>query len=105
MNGKQKKDKANRAVEFPALREFVSGYLHQDFADEYGSAAEAAKAFCQDASEHEIVAVRKEWNVWRESLKPLPLEEIAMALRKLGAAWRPETTQDLDSVELALKAG
>ena len=30
MNGKQKKDKANRAVEFPALREFVSGYLHQD---------------------------------------------------------------------------
>ena len=32
---------------YPALREFLPAYLHQDFMQEYGSAAEAAKAFVE----------------------------------------------------------
>ena len=37
----QKKEKAAGfdPGQFPALKEFFSGYLHEDFNDEYGSAA------------------------------------------------------------------
>ena len=32
------------ANEFPVLKEFFSGYLHEDFSDEYGSAAERSQS-------------------------------------------------------------
>jgi len=35
---RKKRRAAKRTPEFPALREFFAGYLHQDFRDEYGSA-------------------------------------------------------------------
>ena len=43
---------------YPALREFLPAYLHQDFMQEYGSAAEAAKAFLEDASGDESQDVK-----------------------------------------------
>ena len=36
--------------EFSALQDFFSGYLHEDFSEEYGSASEALEAFLSDAS-------------------------------------------------------
>jgi CdiI immunity protein len=101
-SGKKTKDPTNAAPEFPALRDFLSGYLHQDFQDEYGSAVEAAKAFCGDASDWEIVAVRNEWNTWRIKLGNAPLTEIAGSLRALGAAWQPDRIEALDQLGLAL---
>ena len=94
----------NTAAEFPALRAFFEGYLHQDFRDEYGSAVGAAQAFREDASDLELVAVRKEWKKWRAGLAKASPDEIGQAARKLGAAWQPQVAKDLDYVEMALNA-
>lgn len=91
------------AADFPALREFFSAYLHQDFRDEYGSASAAAHAFRKDANNSELAAVRKQWKAWRSSLAGASAETIAQAARKLGAGWRPQGDGDLDDVQMALK--
>src|SRR5260370_15680865 len=101
-SGKKKRGAGKSVPDFPALRDFFSGYLHQDFQDEYGSAAGAAKAFRNDASETEIEAVRREWNAWRAGLGKASADKIAQVARKLGAAWRPQTLEELDYVETAL---
>jgi hypothetical protein len=99
---KRKKAAAKATPEFPALRDLFSGYLHQDFQDEYGSAAKAAKAFCGDASEEEIAAVHAEWRTWRSQLGNAPATNIATSLRAMGAAWQPEGVDDLDQFGKAL---
>jgi hypothetical protein len=43
-SGKKKRGAGKSVADFPALREFFR-ILHQDFQDEYGSAAGAAKPF------------------------------------------------------------
>jgi hypothetical protein len=101
-SGKKKRGARKSAADFPALREFFSGYLHQDFQEEYGSAAGAAKAFRNDASDSEIEAVRREWKAWRAGLDQASADEIAQAARKLGAAWQPEVFEDLERVATAL---
>jgi hypothetical protein len=104
MTGSKKRQSGKGVPEFPALREFFSGYLHQDFRDEYGSAAAAVEAFRRDASGTEIEAVRHEWKAWREKLGKTPVSEIAQAARKFGASWQPQGEDDLDAVETALTA-
>jgi CdiI immunity protein len=91
----QKKEKAAGfdASEFPVLKEFFSGYLHEDFSDEYGSAASAARAFRGDASPEESAQARQEWAKLRKILTGRPIQEVQTSLQKLGGAWRP---QDLD---------
>jgi hypothetical protein len=103
-SGKKKRGARKSAADFPALRGFFSGYLHQDFQDEYGSAAGAAKAFRDDASDSEIETVRREWKAWRAGLDQASADEIAQAARKFGAAWQPEAFEDLERVETALNA-
>lgn len=61
------------AAEFPALRSFLRGYLHQDMKDEYGSPEEAAREFCADASGDERAAVAKEWSRFLASMRGEPL--------------------------------
>ncbi len=101
-SGKKKQRVAKITADFPALRPFFEGYLHQDFRDEYGSAVGAARAFRKDASDSELAAVRKEWKEWRAGLARASADEIAQATRKLGAAWHPQVAEDLDQVEAAL---
>jgi CdiI immunity protein len=102
--GKKKRLTGESAADFPALRGFFEGYLHQDFRDEYGSAAGAVQAFREDASDSELAAVRKEWKKWRAGLSSASMDEIAQATRKLGTAWQPQVAEDLDHVETALNA-
>jgi hypothetical protein len=102
MSSRKKPAYKKATLEFPALRAFLAAYLHQDFQDEYGSAAAAAKAFCADANDAECSAVRGEWKIWRTSVEQSSLDEIAQSLRHLGAAWQPESLQDLDGVGKAL---
>jgi len=101
---KKKRRTGKRAADFPALRGFFEGYLHQDFRDEYGSAAGAVQAFREDASPSELAALRKEWKKWHAGLASASMDEIAQAARKLGAAWQPQVAEDLDHVETALNA-
>lgn len=82
-------------VNYPALREFFPAYLHEDFADEYGSAMEALKGFLADASGDEILQLKEEWSYFREAFRGRPFPEIQVAIGKLGSAWRPEEEREL----------
>ena len=104
-----KRDKENKkvafaAAQYPRLREFFSAYLHEDFQDEYGSAAGAATAFCVDASVEEVRETREEWTKLRTSLAGRPISELREALQKLGGAWRPRDENELRGMDDAFAA-
>jgi hypothetical protein len=84
--------------EFAALREFVRGYLNQDFEDEYGSAAEAAKAYCEDASEEERTRTAKEWKAFVDGTAGDDADAVNRKLAGLGAGWNVLAVKDLDAV-------
>jgi hypothetical protein len=84
---------------FSALQDFLGGYLHEDFAEEYGSAEEALRTFLSDASGDEIQNVKEEWQRFRELLKDLPFVESQSALYRLGAAWQPANAAELAAMD------
>jgi hypothetical protein len=86
-------------ADYPALREFFSAYLHQDFGDEYGSAAEAVNGFLSDASGDEILQVKDEWKTFRHAFGERPVQEIQSALGKLGSEWQPENETELKQLD------
>jgi len=87
------------AADYPALRDFFPAYLHQDFAQEYGSAAAAVKGFVSDASGDEIVQVREEWKSFRNALRGRPLREIQSAMSALGSAWLPQNEAQFHEID------
>jgi CdiI immunity protein len=83
------------AAEFPALRTFLRGYLHQDMKDEYGSVAEAARRFSADASLQERAAVAAEWSNFLNQTGGQPLHAInAILTGPLGSSYSL-TAQDV----------
>jgi hypothetical protein len=89
---------------FPGLREFFSGYLHEDFVDEYGSAAGAARAFCGDASGEEAAQASAEWTKLRSALKGKPISDVQAALQRLGGSWKPEEIEELSALDRPFKS-
>jgi hypothetical protein len=82
-------------ADYPALREFFPAYLHQDFGDEYGSAAQAVKGFLSDASGDEILQVKDEWQAFRHAFSDRAVSEIRSALGELGSEWQPQSEAEL----------
>ncbi|MBZ5722867.1 MAG: hypothetical protein LAO03_21210 [Acidobacteriia bacterium] len=75
------------AADFPALRQFLRGYFHQDMADEYGSAEGAAQQFCKDADAGQRKVVAEEWARLVEQVATQPLTAMNEVLtEKLGSA-------------------
>jgi hypothetical protein len=98
------REKKEKAVgfsphEFPVLKEFFSGYLHEDFSDEYGSAAGAARAFRGDASPEESAQACQEWAKLRKILTGRSIPEVQASLQKLGGAWRPQDLAEFHSLD------
>ena len=85
--------------DYPALREFFPGYLHQDYADEYGSVPDAVKGFLEDASGDEILQVKEEWAAFRGDMKGRPMPEMQTALKRLGSAWQPGNEGELKELD------
>lgn len=75
----------DRHPTFPALREFLRGYFHQDCIAEYGSLHGAARRFIQDADQPQRQAVAAEWRQFREQSKSLTLERFNQALEAMGS--------------------
>ncbi len=73
------------AQNFPALHTFLRGYFHEDVADEYGTPAEAADQFCEDAESDERIPVAREWQKVVELTESQP-PALNAALKKLGSA-------------------
>ena len=94
-----------RREAFPALRGFLRGYLHQDFAAVHGSIRDAAAAFRAEASDAERDRLVQEL----ESLAHLFASRPARLLHvfmtdELGSAWAPESRQQLTELLEALRA-
>ena len=85
--------------DYPALREMLPAYLHQDFVDEYGSAAAAIKGFLEEASGDEILQVIEDWLRLRKALTGRPLKEMQTAVGRLGSAWTPQNEGDLKRLD------
>ena len=97
--GRKGEKKAFDPADYPALRDFLPAYLHQDFGEEYDSAAEAVRSFVAEATGDEIVQVKEEWNVFRADFRGRPLTEIQGALGALGSAWLPASEGELRQVD------
>ncbi|HKM81787.1 MAG TPA: contact-dependent growth inhibition system immunity protein [Candidatus Acidoferrum sp.] len=90
---------------YPALQESLPGYLHEDFQETSGTAAEAVEAFLNEASAEEIQQVREEWGRLRKQFAGRPLKELQAALVRLGIAWRPESEEELQGLDEILTRG
>jgi hypothetical protein len=78
--------------QYPAIKAFVRGYLHQDAVAEYVSAERAAERFCHDADRSQTDQLRSEWTRFRSH--HVNLEDINSSLEQLGCAWRFESTEE-----------
>lgn len=84
--------------DFPALAQFLGGYLHQDFLLEHGSAPAAARSFRADASPEEASAVDNELARLLELTERWTVTQIRRFLKSLGAAWLPSSRADLEAL-------
>lgn len=84
---------------YPALMEFLPAYLHEDFVEEYGTAAKAFAALAADASGDQIRNVKEEWHALRQALTGQPWEATQRALAELGTAWHPQSEHELQAVD------
>jgi contact-dependent growth inhibition (CDI) system CdiI-like immunity protein len=89
--------------EFPELHRVFSGYLHEDFAAEYGNAAAALRAFREDASP-------AEWRRFeREALRLARLtiersfDDVCKLLHELGSRWTPPSREALIALLTSIK--
>lgn len=86
------------ADDFPALRDFLAGYLHEDFADEHASPEDAVRAFARDADEGELQALKNDSRRFAERIADWSSADARRALRSLGGAWAPGSRTALKSL-------
>ena len=82
-----------KASDFPELQRVFSGYLHEDFIAEYGSAAGALRAFAEDASAAERQRFRKEVQRFLDVTAPLDFAKLRVLLERLGSRWTPPSRE------------
>lgn len=72
----------------PALRNFLRGYLHEDFSAEYDSLAAAIADFKQHTYDWEAVAMTAyQLHTFIQEQQGHPIEEVNQELARLGAAY------------------
>jgi hypothetical protein len=103
MTGDAKKPHHFEPESYPALMEFLPAYLHEDFGVEYGSAARAFAAMVSDANGDQIRNVKEEWQALRRALSGRALPEVQESLARLGAAWHPQSEEELGAVDEILR--
>ena len=84
-----------KASEFPELQRAFSGYLHEDFVEEHGTAAAALQAFQEDASPAENRRFRAEAGRFLERIEGTELSEVRALLGSLGSRWSPPSRKAL----------
>ncbi len=89
--------------QFPALREFLRGYFHQDLDDEYGSPKAAARQFWRDADQKQRTAVAEEWSKLLKGTEQLSLDQTNQLLQKLGSSWTFDTRDEIHDIAKAFR--
>jgi len=103
MTEDEKKANPFEPESYPALMEFLPAYLHEDYGVEYGSAARAFAALVSDANGDQIRNVKEEWQALRQAFLGRPLPDMQNGLVQLGAAWQPQSEQELQAVDEILQ--
>jgi hypothetical protein len=83
--------------DYPKLSEFLRGYLHQDAAEEYDSADEAAQEFLADADSDERTMLQKEVRKFLQWSERQGLSAQNSALKALGGYWTFESPAEVTS--------
>ena len=87
--------KTLKPSDFPALRRVFAGYLHEDFAEEHGTAAAAVRAFLTDADAAERKQFLTEWKHFLERTATRDAPEVFALLARLGCRWTPPSREAL----------
>jgi len=80
---------------FPELERVFSGYLHEDFAGEYGSPDAALRAFRDDASAAEWRRFQREAKQLASLARTRDFDSICRLLQQLGSRWIPPSREAL----------
>jgi CdiI immunity protein len=83
------------ASEFPALARVFSGYLHEDFAAQYGSPEAALQAFRDDASPAEWRRFQREAHRLARLTTERDFDQVCHLLQQLGSRWVPRSSDAL----------
>jgi len=104
-NAKQprKAESALKLGEYSALRQFMHGYLHEDYLEEYGSAEDAAAEFWQDADPEEREKVATEWRQFLKATSELPVTTVRRVMSdNFGSAWNFSEKEEFDRFSAVL---
>ncbi len=80
-----------RVPDYPQLRQFFEGYLHEDFVQEHRTPEGALRAFEADASAAELRRFRAEAKRLLARVQSEELAAIRDLLASLGARWAPRS--------------
>jgi len=85
--------KRDARSEFPELHRVFSGYLHEDFAAEYGSADAALRAFRDDAAPGEWRRFEREAHRLARMTMERDFDDVCTLLHQLGSRWTPPSRE------------
>jgi len=92
-------------AEFPFLKEFARGYLHQDLIPEHGSALQATKAYLRDLTPKERKQAADEAFRFRSCIRNWSGAEANNAIASLGGSWSFISSDELNEVLHTLERG
>jgi len=84
-----------RASDFPELQRAFTGYLHEDFLEEYETPAAALRAFQDDADQAENRRFRTEALRFLDRTAGLEFNEVRALMVRLGCRWTPPSRKAL----------
>jgi hypothetical protein len=86
------------AAGFPQMQQVFSGYLHEDFVEEYETPAAALRAFMADADAEERDRFRTETQRFLDRTARLDFRQVKALLARLGCRWTPRSREALVEV-------
>jgi hypothetical protein len=76
-----------RAPQYAALRDFLRGYLHEDFPEEHATLAHAIRDFKHHADWDLAALVAHQFHNFITEHQGEPIEDVNQALSRLGSAY------------------
>lgn len=91
------KKRAATPEDYPALSQFLAGYLHEDFVLDHKTPEGARDAFLKDANAKERAAVRKDLERFLAEGDAAAWSAVRSDFSALGGAWTPKSRAALTS--------
>jgi hypothetical protein len=85
--------------DLPRLAQFLTAYLHEDWNQDYDSAAEAVYDYLVEADLNDVEELAAEWGAFTRATRGLPLDEVNRILAgRFGSGWRVLSRAEIDGV-------